>query len=381
MQHNIPENEVLSLAAVFAEMRDQRKPKGVRYQFQALLILLSLAKLCFQDTPSEIADWVSHRGDLLKAKLGLKWKRMPSVSTWQRLLGQNIAATEFEAKVGQYFQSGLSCQERLLYNLDGKVMCGTVAGQTAQQLHLLALQQARTNVVVEQTGLSAGENEISAAKRLLAKADLENKIVSGDAMFAQAELARAVVDKGGEYVWRLRANQGNIYRLAQDHFEHRLDKYVGKARSLDKGHGRIDEREIWTSFRLAGEIEFPHVQQVFRVKRQSLHIKTGKASEQTIYGITSLPVEEYGAEQLLELARKHWAIENGLHYRRDVTFKEDACRQTTTNGGRVLAVLNNLTIGILRQLGWENLAKARRYFNARIDEALKLIMLPIENLL
>jgi predicted transposase YbfD/YdcC len=83
----------------------------------------------------------------------------------------------------------------------------------------------------------------------------------------------------------------------------------------------------------------------------------------------------------LDLTRKHWGIENGLHYRRDVTFKEDACRQTQNKGGRVLAVLNNLTIGILRKLGWENIAKARRYYNALIDEALSLIMTPLDCLL
>ena len=60
---------------------------------------------------------------------------------------------------------------------------------------------------------------------------------------------------------------------------------------------------------------------------------------------------------------------------------EDAIRQTDKNGGRVQAVLNNLTIGILRKLGWENIAKARRYFNARIEEALNLILKPLSLLL
>lgn len=169
--------------------------------------------------------------------------------------------------------------------------------------------------------------------------------------------------------------------MAVAHFEKSDDKYLTQAVSLEKGHGRIDEREILSSFRIAGKIEFPFLEQVFRVTRKSEVVKTGKISEQTIYGITSLSVEEYGAKELLAFTRNHWGIENGLHYRRDVTFKEDACRQTSSNGGRVLAVLNNLTIGILRKLGWENIAKARRYFNAQIDEAIKLIMLPLSLLL
>jgi len=380
MNHNTTENEVLSLAAIFAELTDRRKSKGIRYEFQTLLILLSLGKLCFQDTPSEIAEWVLNRSALLKEKLGLKWKRMPSLSTWQRLVGQNIEAASFDEKVGEYFQS-LSSGERQLYNLDGKVVCGSVDNLTGQQLHLLALQSAEANAVIEQTALQIGENEISGAKRLLGKVSLTNKIVSGDAIFAQRDVSRTVIEKGGEYLWKLRSNQGTIYKSAKTHFAKKTDHYLQKATSLEKGHGRIDAREILTSFRLAGEIEFPHLQQVFRITRQSVTVKTGKRSEQTIYGITSLPVEEFGAKQLLELVRNHWGIENGLHYRRDVTFKEDACRQTTTNGGRVLAILNNLTIGVLRKLGWENIAKARRYFSSQIDEALTLIMLPLHSLL
>jgi predicted transposase YbfD/YdcC len=374
------ENEVLSLAAIFAEITDQRKSKGIRYEFQTLLILLSLGKLCSQDTPSEIAEWVLNRSDLLTEKLNLKWKRMPSVSTWQRLVGQNIEAAAFDEKVGEYFQT-LSSGEQQLYNLDGKVVCASVDNLTNEQLHLLALQASGANAVIGQTALEIGENEISGAKRLLAKVDLTNKIVSGDAIFAQKELSKTVIEKGGEYLWKLRANQGKIYELTKTHFAKKTDHYLRRATSLEKGHGRIDEREILSSFRLAGEIEFPHLQQVFRITRDSVQVKTGKRSKQTIYGITSLPVEEYGATELLELVRKHWGIENGLHYRRDVTFKEDACRQTTTNGGRVLAVLNNLTIGILRKLGWENLAKARRYFSSQIEEALNLIMLPLRSLL
>jgi len=166
MNHNTTEKDVLSIASIFAEMTDQRKPKGLRYEFQTLLILLSLAKLCFQDTPSEIADWVLHRSDLLKEKLGLKWKRMPSNSTWQRLLGQSIEAADFDEKIGRYFQS-LSSEERQLYNLDGKVVCGTISKETDNQLHLLALQESEANLVIEQTQLLAGENAHQRSEKII----------------------------------------------------------------------------------------------------------------------------------------------------------------------------------------------------------------------
>jgi len=365
-----------SLSASFEKLTDLRCARGVRYQLKPVIILLFLSKLGGADTPAEIADWVGFRFEFFKSMLALDWKRSPHEVTWQRILETGVNVNEMEAIFGEYLQ-GLSQEEENLLNLDGKVVCRVIDQETDRRLHLLALQEAEENLTIEQTALAAGENEISAAKRLLEKAELKNKIVSGDAIFAQKELSRKVVEKGGEYLWKLRANQGSIYEQAKEHFEKSGDNYRRRASLLEKGHGRIEEREILTSFRLAGEIEFPYLEQVFRIRRTSEQVKTGRRSEQTIYGITSVSVEKYGAKELLELTRKHWSIENGLHYRRDVTFKEDKVRKKSVIGGQIMASLNNLAIGVLRKIGWENLAKARRFYNAQIEKALKLITHPI----
>lgn len=379
MEHSTKAVTLPSLAALLAGVSDRRKPKGLRYPLPPLLVLLSLAKFCGQDRPAAIAEWVSHRGALWREKLELRWKRMPSASTWQRLLGQQVAAAELDERVAAYFRA-LSAAERQLYNLDGKVLSGTAEGESGP-LHLLALQEAATQAVVAQTALLPGENEISAAKRLLGAAELTGKVVSGDAIFAQQELSRLVVERGGEYLWKLRANQGRLYRAAAAHFAAASAEHWERATSVEKGHGRLEEREVVTSFRLAARLEFPHLAQVFRLHRRSEEMKSGKVSEQTIYGLTSWPVEQAGARELLAAARGHWGIENGLHRRRDVTFHEDACRHTKHNAGRVQAAFNNLTIGVCRRLGWDNLAQARRYFEAHLDEALKLILTPLPLLL
>ena len=86
-----------------------------------------------------------------------------------------------------------------------------MAQGTDKQLHLLAVQASERNAVVRQIELLAGENEISAAQRLLSATALENKIVNGDAIFAQRELSRTVVEGGGDYLWKLKANQGQLH--------------------------------------------------------------------------------------------------------------------------------------------------------------------------
>ncbi len=364
------------LLASFDKITDLRFKRGVRYKLKPFLILLFLSKLGGADRPAEIADWVKFRFAELKSLLNLEWKKSPHEVTWKRILENAIDAVEVEKVFGEYLLS-MSEDEQQLWNLDGKVVSSVRSEETDNQLYLLALQESHKSLVIDQTALQAGENEISAGKRLVEKVDLANKIVSGDAIFAQQELSKKVVEKGGEYVWKLRANQGKIYEIAKAHFEKKADKYLGKTEDIDKGHGRVEEREILTSFRIAGEIEFPYLEQVFRIKKKSIQVKTGKRSEQTIYGITSLPVEEFGAKQLLELTRKHWRIENGLHYRRDVTFKEDSVRKKSINGGQIMAALNNLAIGILRKIGWENIAQARRFYEIQFAKGIELIINPI----
>jgi len=364
------------LIASFEKPTDLRFKRGIGYQLKPVLILLFLSKLGGADTPAEIADRVSFRFDQLKSLLLSDWQRSPHEVTWKRILENAPEAAEVEKVFGGYLQA-MSREEKNLLNLDGKVLCGVKSEKTNQRLHLPALQESEENLTTYQTAVAKGENEISAAQRLSEKADLAEKIVSGDAIFAQKELAAKVVEKGGEYVWKLRANQGRIYEMAKKHFESGADKYVGKAVRLEKGHGRIDERELSSSFRLAGEIEFPYPAQVFGIERESEVVKTGKQSEQTIYGITSLSVEEFRAEELLKLTREHWHIENGLHYRREVTFKEDKVRKKSMGGGQIMAALNNLAIGISRKTGWENIAEARRFYNAQIEKGFELITIPI----
>ena len=364
------------LVESLAEITDLRAKRGVRYDLISLLILLFLSKLGGADRPSEIADWVKFRFSELKSLLNLTWKRSPHEVTWKRVLENAVQAAEVEAVMGRYLFL-MSEDESEGWNLDGKVVCSVKSSEEDKQLHLLALQESEGNLVVKQTALLEAENEISGAKRLLEQADLEGKIISGDAIFAQTELSRTVVEKGGEYLWKLRGNQGSIYKMAVEHFQKLEDKYLERAGEVEKGHGRIDERLIVRSFRVAGKIEFPYVEQVFRVTRRSVEVRSGKISEQTIYGITSLPVEKYSAAALLALTRRHWRIENGLHYRRDVTFKEDQVRKKSFNGGQLMAALNNLAIGILRKTGWENIAQARRYYEFHFAKGLDLITQPI----
>ena len=109
-------------------------------------------------------------------------------------------------------------------------------------------------------------------------------------------------------------------------------------------------------------LEWPGAAQVARIERT--RETGGKVSTETVYLITSLTAAEAGPERLLELSRTHWAIENRLHYVRDVTFNEDRCR--VRSGARALAAIRNLVLYLIRSAGM-SVPEARE--NYREDRA------------
>ena len=120
-------------------------------------------------------------------------------------------------------------------------------------------------------------------------------------------------------------------------------------------------------------MDWPYVQQVFKVEWRFEYVKEGKITHETVYGITSLGPDQAGPQRLLEIVRTHWNIENGLHYRRDETMREDWCHLRLGHAQHMMAAVNNLVLGLLLRRGVRNVPQRRRRYAARWNEALKLI--------
>lgn len=116
-------------------------------------------------------------------------------------------------------------------------------------------------------------------------------------------------------------------------------------------------------------LDWPSMNQVFKLERRFTFLATGKIHHEVQYRLTSLTPQEAGPERLLEIVRSEWGIENGLHYRRDVTFQEDQTRMTQKSMGRAMAMINNLVISLLNRYGFINRAHARRVFDACPSDA------------
>jgi predicted transposase YbfD/YdcC len=371
-----------SLYATFAQLDDQRDARGIRYALPTLLTFITLAKLAGENTLSGITDWIGFRIDELSTALALRQKRAPVDTTYSRALAQAVNVDEFERVVHDFFANQSATGQSIHLILDGKELRGTIAAGQTHGIHLLAAFLPAEGWVLFQIQVEAKENEIRAAPRLLQMLDLRGKIITGDAMLAQRDLSRLIVQAGGDYLWTVKSNQAELSADIQTLFEPERvtkgfsapKKDLRHAQTVEKGHGRLEVRTLTASCELKGYLGWPYAAQVFQVERTVTRLADGKRSHEIAYGITSLKLVEANADRLLALLREHWQIETGLHYRRDQTLREDWCQVRRGKAPQVLAVLNNLVIGLVLRSGERNLAHARRYYNAHFLDALKLIL-------
>lgn len=370
-----------ALYACLQTITDHRHRRGLRYPLASLLLIGVLAKLAGQDTSRGMAHWTKLRTHELSQLFHLKREKMPHYSTWSRVLGHGVEPEEVEQVIGQFFvkaakPSGAK-RGSIQIALDGKTLRGTIPLGETRGVHLLAAYLPQQGVVLAQMRVEEKSNEITHAPKLLTQLDLRGVVVSGDAMFDQRELSLRIVQAKGDYLWTVKDNQPGLREDIAVLFEpHRpragtsaLPNDFRTARTVEKGHGRLETRTITTSSMLAGYSTWPELAQVFQVESQRTDA-LGRTKTEIRYGVTSLPAQVANAKRLLELTRGHWGIENGLHYRRDVTLREDHGQLRMGHAPQMLAVLNNLVLGLFAQQGEVNVPHARRDFAYHLDKAL-----------
>lgn len=373
-----------SLYDHFQRMSDPRKAKGKRYSLGTLLVLIFLAKLCNQDTPVAIADWAKNHAEELAKLLNLRHSWMPHHNTYRRVFQDIISEVEFGQLMEKYHQQR-SDQIGEILAMDGKTLRGTRIADRQSGDHVLSVYDGQSQRVLAQEPVGSKENEIVAAPQALERVPLAGKIVTGDAMHTQRAISASIVEQGGDYVWPVKENQERLYQdiqrlFAPDHPKPGFGKISTDFQSITKvnaGHGRIEKRTIQTSEMLNDYLDWPGVGQVYRLERRFIWLRQGQAyktSGEVEFGITSLPRKKAPPAKLLSVRRQHWLIETGLHYRRDVTFHEDATRMTKRAAGRILAMVHNLVLGLLKRAGFINSAQGRRWFAGHLQEAFALLI-------
>jgi len=339
--------------------------------------------LCGYRSYSAIAEWGRNYGAGMARALGFT-HNTPCAATLHTVF-RHVDRDEVAAKLGAWAEGIVSstpaapAADQAAVALDGKTLRGS-RKQGAPGVHLLSALSHHLGLTLAQQAVDAKTNEITQVETVLRQLVLKDRVLTMDALLTQRHVAQTIVDAGGDYVMIVKDNQPQlradielVFTLPPtgDHQE--------IARTVDIGHGRIEQRNITTSEALVGYNDWPGLAQVFELGRDVITQKTGKERAEVVYGVTSLRPERATPGRLLELVRGHWSIENKSHWVRDVTFDEDRSQVRCGNIPHVMAALRNTTIGLLRWAGHTNIAAACRRLAAQPVQALALIGIEVEN--
>lgn len=371
--------DLADLEARLNELTDPRDKRGRVYTFGSLLSMIVLAKLSGQDKPKAIFEWIRLRQKEFVTIFKLKRNQTPCLNTIRTVLGGKIVLSELEQTLGRYLYEQYGGQNSILIGIDGKSMRGTIPKGFTQGVHLLSAYLVAEGIVLKQIEVLDKQNEISAAPRLLDGLDLKGKIVCADALQTQRAFCVDVLARGGNYLLWVKENQPTLLADIEQFFKpprrapgwHIPPLPQTIARSATKGHGRIERRTLTLMQDDQQFIDWPGILQVFKLERYTKELQTGIETTTVVYGLTSCSPSQAAASQLLNWTRQYWGIENGLHYRRDVSLQEDATRIKDNRPlAQAIAIINNFVIGLIRKLGFDNLPSARRRFDVQIARQL-----------
>ena len=199
--------------------------------------------------------------------------------------------------------------------------------------------------------------------------------------FSVTERSQLILEGGGDYVWLAKDNQAGLGQDIQWLFEPAscapghspAPTDFRSVQQVDKGQGRIEKRTLTVSSLLADTSDWPGLAQVFKLQYLATTLQGELLWNEVVYGLTSLSATEASPVDLLNLRRQEWAIESELHYRRDMTLGEDACRCKHSPLAQAFAILNNLVIALLLRNRSTNAAQSQRYYAAHPDRALNLL--------
>lgn len=335
---------------------DPRKRRGLRHGLAGVLAVTLSAVLAGAKSFTAIAEWTADAGPDALARLGVT-TAVPSESTIRRCL-QRLTPDKLDGLIGAWMWLRTSTIDgRRVIAFDGKTLRGA-RDAAGNLVHLLAGLCQHSGVVLAQLAVGTKTNEIPQLVTLLESlGDLTGSVITADALHCQRDTARTITGRGGHYILTVKNNQSKLRR--------RLKTLPWKHipvcdSSIEHGHGRTSSRVLKATAIGAG-IGFPGALQVLQLTRTVTDRKTDKRHTEVVYAVTSLSITDAAPAQVASWLRGHWAIENRLHWVRDVTLDEDHSQVRTSAGPQVMATLRNTAISILRLTGHDNIAAALRH--------------------
>lgn len=329
----------------------RRQCANLKHPLVAVIMLGFCGVLAGCEDFVEIEAWGNEHADVLGTFLDLP-AGIPSHDTLNRVFAV-LQPQALQAVLLPWLAERRGVPGEFVH-LDGKTLRGTrCKRQKLKALHVVSAWAGQTGLTLGQVAVDKKSNEITALPQLLELLDLQDKIVTIDAMGCQTELAQAIVDGGGDYVLAVKGNQPTLHAEIQEAFAQAPAPKLRSSRqttTFDTGHGRSEQRTVEVlpaqdSLSAAQQALWAGVVSLVMVTCVVWEQATARQRTEVRYFLSSLPPV---ARRLGAAIRGHWQIENGLHWVLDVVFREDARRVYDRTTAENVAFMNRLALSLLR---------------------------------
>lgn len=337
---------VESVKEGFKQVVDPRKADNQSYPLMSLLVMILCGVIAGANSITSIHQYARLKIGMFSTMLGTE--RAPSYMVFWWLLTRMKPEPLQTAFISWASRLPTEVKSKLIA-IDGKHLNGLIGDNG---VHLVAAWESSRGLLLGQVKVKEKSNEITAIPELLDTIDVNGAHVTIDAAGCQKEIAKKVRVNGGDYTLALKGNQGTLHAEAENFFSQAqsigfTDADCRVATTLDKGHGRIEEREVVVTNTLdwlGTRTEWIDIKSMIEVT--STRIFKGKESKEKRYYISS---KEWSPEEAGLAIRSHWSIENHLHWSMDVVFCEDASLANTGHAAENLAMFRRIAHALIKE--------------------------------
>ena len=356
--------------------RDLPDPRGcnVVHKLHDILVVAVCAVICGADGWVAVEMFGDSKLPWFKSFLDLPGG-IPSHDTFGRVFAA-LEPDAFEQCFINWVNGVAEVSGGRLIAIDGKAIRRSFehAWDKSGMTHLVSAFVDANGMVFSQLAVNDKSNEIEAIPRLLGLLDVQGATVTIDAAGCQTEIARQIVEAGGDYVLAVKENQPTLHAKVKMLLDEAVlqgfkDMSHGFDEEVDADHGRLETRRVWVSDEVhwLGELDrqWARLNSVAMVERKR-EVIAGKATVERHYFISSLKGTD--ARRMARAVRGHWAIENKLHWQLDVSFREDERRIRKDHGAENFSRLCRLALNLLKRDKSVKVGIANKRLKAGWDE-------------
>jgi predicted transposase YbfD/YdcC len=320
----------ISAAECFSQVPDPRKARGKRHLLKDILAIMVCAIICGADSFTAIADYAYAEQDFLKTFLELP-HGVPTADTFERLASR-LDPHAFEVCIQKFMQGFAESARGQVIAIDGKTLRRSfdAASKTAA-IHMVSAFVENNHLVLGQVATQEKSNEITAIPQLLEMVDVAGSTVTIDAMGCQRAICEKIIEKKADYVVAVKENQPTLAAKVKTLLDEGValkgeGMQMATYREVEKRHGRTTTRTAYCT----SEVDCFRDMEPWPGMRSAIMVEavrqvTGKEpTRERRYYISSFDGTD--AKLAAQTVRKHWGIENKLHWMLDVCMGEDASR-------------------------------------------------------